>query len=78
MQQIPTKLSFCVKVLPDFVKISSPSSELVEGGGVTFQCVVAGGHPRPSLVWLLNDKRYNTVEYVSSNLCSIPLVTKST
>ena len=56
------------------MKISSPSEGLVEGGGVTFQCVVAGGHPRPSLVWLLNDKRYNTVEYVSSRFRSVHLV----
>ena len=60
------KPSAC-EVLPKFVKISALEEEMVEGGGVTFECVVGGGHPRPEVVWLLNNNRYTTVEYVSQH-----------
>ena len=49
------------------MKISALEEEMVEGGGVTFECVVGGGHPRPEVVWLLNNNRYTTVEYVSEH-----------
>ena len=60
-----TNLVMDVKVLPVLVKISSTEGDLVEGGGLSLQCVVTGGNPRPSVFWLLNQERYTTLEYVS-------------
>ena len=53
-------------VLPKSVAISGsgPGGDMVEGQGATFECVVTGGNPRPLVFWLLNDKKYTTVEYV--------------
>ena len=60
-----TSLLLDIQVLPALVKISSTAGELVEGGGLSLECVVSGGNPRPSVVWLLNQQPYTTLEYVS-------------
>ena len=53
-------------MLPKSVIISPlDQSDMIEGRGGTFECVVDGGNPRPVVTWLLNHKRYTTVEYVS-------------
>ena len=64
---INTYWTLFTSVLPKSVAISGsgPGGDLVEGQGATFECVVTGGNPRPHVFWLLNDKRYTTVEYVS-------------
>ena len=60
-----TSLVLDVLVLPVMVAISSSSVELVEGRGVSLECVVSGGNPRPSVSWLLDHQRYTTLQYVS-------------
>ena len=60
-----TTLVLDVQVLPALVKISSTQGDLVEGGGVSLECVVSGGNPRPTVFWLLNQEKYTTLEYVS-------------
>ena len=60
-----TSLVLDVQVLPVLVKISATEVDLVEGGGVSLECVVSGGNPRPSVSWLVNQERYSTLEYVS-------------
>ena len=58
-----------VPELPSSVRITSPEVELVEGAGVTLECVVAGGHPQPKVVWLVNRTRLlSNGQYVSWNL----------
>ena len=44
-----TSLVLDVQVLPVLVKISATEVDLVEGGGVSLECVVSGGNPRPSV-----------------------------
>ena len=61
-----------VQVLPVLVKISATEVDLVEGGGVSLECVVSGGNPRPSVSWLLNHQRYSTLEYVSQSGIETP------
>ena len=63
---IPSNLTCFVAELPSSVKISSPAVELVEGVGVTLECVVEGGHPQPKVVWLVNGTRLpSNGQYVS-------------
>jgi len=67
-QSVNSVLQLNIRVLPKSVAISGsgPGGDMVEGQGATFECVVTGGNPRPLVFWLLNDKKYTTVEYTES------------
>ena len=55
-----------ISVLPKTVRISGPAnSEMVAGKGDTFECVVSKANPKPNVFWLINGRKYNTVEYVN-------------